>query len=106
MRKIENLTLDHYEVKDYFASLNRVVHTVDPVFITSYTNIQWDNKHVYYGRLYCPDGCYVGHNLTGVNMSVSGWQPVEVLFTELSCNLQTGGANYYQFIGYKILLQS
>lgn len=101
MKRIENLTLTHEELKDWVKeNLGVTVQSVAPKIISSDVNLTKQSKYYYYGKLHSKDGVTTKLK-TKVFSFVQGAIQPEVFFDEI-----TTLSNNFNFIGYQLLVNS
>lgn len=101
MRTIKNLHLDYDDIRDILKQKQKIIQSVEPVILNDNgAAIIADARFYYYGLINSIDG--LDAVLNGVVVaSISSNNNTEVFFNELS-----NVAGVYQFIGYKILVNS
>lgn len=100
MRRIQNLTLSHEDVKDYIIEQNKKVQNINPTIFAQSTNLVAESKYLYYGKIVSYAGVTAYRNGVPVAL-VQGNKEIECFFDAV---LTT--SNTFQFIGYQILINS
>lgn len=95
-----DLILNEQDLIDFLQEDKKRLRSIDPVIINGVADIAFNAKFKYYGKLTSFDGITVKEK-SQVVAYIQGSQQTECFFDEI---IATG--NVYQFIGYKLLLNS